>query len=84
VQAWYEFGPLFTGGVIFLLNGGSKMDKCFVMQPFDGGPFDKRYDDVFYPAIKDAGLSHTVLIEILQSAFPSMKLSQGSDVQNYV
>lgn len=32
------------------------MDKCFVMQPFDGGPFDKRYDDVFYPAINDAGL----------------------------
>ena len=24
---------------------------CFVIQPFDGGKFDKRYDDVFAPAI---------------------------------
>ena len=27
-----------------------------MMQPFDGGVFDKRYDDVFEPAIKAAGL----------------------------
>ena len=26
-------------------------DYCFVIQPFDGGKFDKRYDDVFAPAI---------------------------------
>jgi len=32
------------------------MKKCFVMQPFDGDTFDKRYEDVFGPAIKDAGL----------------------------
>lgn len=32
------------------------MGICFVMQPFDGGQFDKRYDDVFDPAIKSAGL----------------------------
>jgi|SRR5579872_2114133 len=32
------------------------MDKCFVMQPFDGGDFDNRYEDVFSPAIRDAGL----------------------------
>ncbi len=32
------------------------MGTCFVMQPFDGGPFDKRYEDVFSPAIKAAGL----------------------------
>jgi hypothetical protein len=25
------------------------------MQPFDGGVFDKRYDDVFEPAVKEAG-----------------------------
>lgn len=29
---------------------------CFVIQPFDGGTFDKRYADVFRPAIEDAGL----------------------------
>lgn len=32
------------------------MRKCFVMQPFDKGEFDKRYDDVFAPAIVKAGL----------------------------
>lgn len=29
---------------------------CFVIQPFDGGIFDKRYADVFEPAIKAADL----------------------------
>ena len=32
------------------------MPTCFVIQPFDGGPFDKRYDDVFVPAISAANL----------------------------
>lgn len=32
------------------------MSTCFVIQPFDGGPFDKRYDDVIAPAIVAAGL----------------------------
>src|ERR1022692_783224 len=32
------------------------MDRCFVIQPFDGGKFDKRYEDVFAPAIRDANL----------------------------
>ena len=32
------------------------MQKCFVMQPFDRSVFDKRYDDVFEPAIKAADL----------------------------
>ena len=32
------------------------MARCFVIQPFDSGPFDKRYDDVFAPAIRGAGL----------------------------
>jgi len=27
-----------------------------MMQPFDDGPFDRRYKDVFAPAIRDAGL----------------------------
>ena len=29
---------------------------CFVIQPFDGGKFDKRFDDILVPAIRDAGL----------------------------
>jgi nucleoside 2-deoxyribosyltransferase len=32
------------------------MGKCFVIQPFDKGRFDKRYADVFAPAISDTGL----------------------------
>lgn len=32
------------------------MNKCFCIQPFDGGAFDKRFDDVFKPAIELAGL----------------------------
>jgi len=30
--------------------------NCFVIQPFDGGKYDKRYEDVFLPAIEAAGL----------------------------
>src|SRR3954470_8200000 len=30
------------------------MPRCFVIQPFDKGPFDKRYDDVLVPAIQMA------------------------------
>jgi hypothetical protein len=32
------------------------MDRCFVIQPFDGGAFDARYDDILDPAIREAGL----------------------------
>lgn len=33
------------------------MTSCFVIQPFDAGKFDKRFDQVFKPAIEAAGLS---------------------------
>jgi hypothetical protein len=29
---------------------------CFVIQPFDSGPFDKRYEDTIEPAVSAAGL----------------------------
>lgn len=32
------------------------MSTCFVIQPFDSGKFDKRFDDVYRPAIEAAGL----------------------------
>src|SRR6266568_1690556 len=32
------------------------MPTCFVLQPFDSGKFDKRFDDVYKPAIEAAGL----------------------------
>lgn len=31
------------------------MATCFVMQPFDGGAYDKRYNDEYAPAIVAAG-----------------------------
>ncbi|MGD0540930.1 MAG: hypothetical protein ABSB33_05375 [Tepidisphaeraceae bacterium] len=30
--------------------------RCFVMQPFDGKKFDRRFKDIFEPAIKAAGM----------------------------
>jgi len=32
------------------------MLRCFVIQPFDKGPFDQRYEDVLSPAINNADL----------------------------
>lgn len=32
------------------------MPTCFVIQPFDHGKFDKRFEDTFRPAIEEAGL----------------------------
>ncbi|MDE0222994.1 MAG: hypothetical protein OXJ90_27260 [Spirochaetaceae bacterium] len=32
------------------------MPTCFVIQPFDSGKFDKRFDEIFRPALKQAGL----------------------------
>jgi hypothetical protein len=31
------------------------MPRCFVMQPFDGGEFDRRFEEVYKPAIEEAG-----------------------------
>ena len=31
------------------------MDKCFVIQPFDNDKFDKRFEDIFKPAIEKSG-----------------------------
>lgn len=31
------------------------MSTCFVIQPFDGGTYDKRFKDVYEPAIRAAG-----------------------------
>lgn len=32
------------------------MGQCFIIQPFDRGKFDKRYEDVFAPAVRAAGI----------------------------
>jgi len=31
-------------------------EYCFVIQPFDNGKFDKRYNDVFKPTLNEVGL----------------------------
>lgn len=50
-------------------------DYCFVIQPFDGGKFDKRYNDVFKPALQkisvesyriDNDPSENILIESIE------------------
>ncbi len=47
------------------------MPRCFVIQPFDeGGPYDKRYNDVLLPAIKDAGLEPYRVDEDRSSSVP--------------
>lgn len=38
------------------MSSGEVLSTCFVMQPFDKGPFDKRFDDVLAPAIRASGL----------------------------
>ncbi len=32
------------------------MPTCFIIQPFDNGKFDKRFRDIYRPAIEAAGL----------------------------
>jgi hypothetical protein len=59
------------------------MPRCFVIQRFDKGPYDKRYRDVLVPAIKKAGLDPyrvdedpraTILIEDIERGI------RGSDI----
>lgn len=52
--------------------------KCFVIQPFDGGDkFDKRYKDVFSPAIGEAGLVPYRVDHDPQSVFPNEDIRNG-------
>lgn len=32
------------------------MKTCFVIQPFDNGKFDKRFNDIYFPTIEELGL----------------------------
>lgn len=62
----------------------SDLSRCFVIQPFDGGKFDKRFDDVLAPAIKAASLepyridrdpSVSIPIEQIQSGIEASRVS---------
>src|SRR4051812_3020255 len=59
----HPFSPVAWGNrrrqLIFRLHvsrTGENMSTCFVIQPFDGSVFDKRYQDTIRPAIEAAGL----------------------------
>ena len=53
------------------------MPTCFVIQPFDGGKFDKRFKDTFDPAIKDAGLEPYRVDQDPQVEVPIASIEQG-------
>ena len=53
------------------------MATCFVIQPFDGGAFDKRYDDVFVPAIAAADLEAYRVDRDPSAAVPIEEVENG-------
>ena len=53
------------------------MATCFVIQPFDKGRFDKRYEQVFVPAIKAAGLEPYRVDKDLASSVPIDSIEKG-------
>jgi len=53
------------------------MQHCFVMQPFDGGDFDHRYEDVFAPAIKAGGLEPYRVDQDPQVSIPIQDIEKG-------
>ena len=59
------------------------MPKCFVIQPFDDGErYDKRYDDVFAPAIRDAGLEPYRVDRDPRVSVPIDEIEQGIKVSD--
>ena len=57
------------------------MPRCFVIQPFDGGQrYDKRYEDVFEPAIRDAGLEPYRVDRDPSVSVPIEDIEQGIEV----
>lgn len=53
------------------------MPTCFVMQPFDGDKYDKRYDDAFKPAIIAAGLEPYRVDRDAASSVPISDIERG-------
>ncbi len=53
------------------------MERCFVIQPFDGGKFDKRYKDIFKPALEEAGLISYRVDEDPASTIPIEEIEKG-------
>ena len=53
------------------------MGTCFVMQPFDDGEYDKRYDDVIAPAINDCDLEAYRVDRDLSVSIPIEEIETG-------
>ena len=53
------------------------MGTCFVMQPFDGGPFDARYADLYDPAIRAAGLEPYRVDRDPSASIPVDRIEEG-------
>ena len=53
------------------------MKKCFVIQPFDNGTFDKRYADIFEPAIKKASFEPYRIDKDLSVRIPIDEIERG-------
>jgi nucleoside 2-deoxyribosyltransferase len=53
------------------------MEFCFVIQPFDKGIFDKRFDDVIAPAILAAGLEPYRVDKDLKVEIPIEEIEKG-------
>ncbi|RYE28956.1 MAG: hypothetical protein EOP42_15540 [Sphingobacteriaceae bacterium] len=53
------------------------MDKCFVIQPFDNDKFDRRYNDIFKPAIEKADLEPYRIDKDLSVRIPIDEIEKG-------
>lgn len=53
------------------------MEKSFVIQPFDNDKFDKRYIDIFEPAIRNAGLEPYRVDKDLSVRIPIEDIEKG-------
>jgi len=53
------------------------MNTCFVMQPFDGGKFDKRYRAIFAPAIRNANLEPYRVDQDPKVSIPIQDIERG-------
>jgi len=58
------------------------MPICFVIQPFDGGPFDKRFEDTIAPAIRAAGLEPYRVDQDPSAAIPIERIEESIKVSH--
>ena len=58
-KVYMEIGPAKTaeGRRVADRDDEAKQPICFVVQPFDKGRFDRRFEDTFAPALRGAGLA---------------------------